>query len=87
MINDTLKFLGFTIDNKLNFEEHINALATKISKSQGVLCSLCHILPKSALRNLYYSMIQPHLLYKITLWESAFDKQKDLQAYKIKLLN
>ena len=36
-INDTVKYLGITIDNKLNFEEHINALATKIFRSLGVL--------------------------------------------------
>ena len=59
-INDTVKYLGITIDNKLNFEEHINALATKISRSLGVLCKLRHTLPKSALRNLYHSMIHPH---------------------------
>ena len=29
-INDTIKYFGFTIDNKLNLGEHI---ATKISKS------------------------------------------------------
>ena len=45
----TVKYLGITIDNKLNFEEHINALASKISKLLGVLCKLRHILPKSAL--------------------------------------
>ena len=73
-INDTVKYLDITIDNKLNFEECINALATKISRSLGVLCKLCHILPKSALRNLYHSMIHPHLLYGLTVWGNAFDK-------------
>ena len=38
-INDTVKYLGITIDNKLNFEEHINALAIKITRSLGVLCN------------------------------------------------
>ena len=73
-INDTVKYLIITIDNKLNFEEHINALATKISRSLGVLSKLRHILPKSALCNLYHSMIHPHLLYAITVWGNAFDK-------------
>ena len=74
MIDDTIKYLGITIDNKLNFEEHINALATKISRSLGVLCKPRHILPKSALRNLHHLMIHPHLLYEITVCENAFDK-------------
>ena len=54
-INDTVKYLGITIDNKLNFEEHINTLATKISRSLGILCKLRHILPKSALRNIPFN--------------------------------
>ena len=90
-INDTVKYLGITIDNKLNFEEHINALATKISRSLGVLCKLCHILPKSALRNLYHSMIHPHLLYGITVWGNAFDKHlkrlATLQNKAVKLIS
>ena len=91
-INDTLKYLGITIDNKLNFEEHINALATKISRSLGVQCKLRrHILPKSALRNLYHSMIHPHLLYGITVWGNAFDKHlkrlATLQNKAVKLIS
>ena len=73
-INDTVKYLGITTDNKLNFEEHINALATKISRSLGTLCKLRHFLPKSALRNLHHSMIHFHLFYGITVWGNAFDK-------------
>ena len=90
-INDTVIYLGITIDNKLNFEEHINALATKISRSLGVLCKLRHILPKSALRILYHSMIHPHLLYGITVWGNAFDKHlkrlATLQNKAVKLIS
>ena len=58
----------------MNFDEHTNALVTKISRSLEVLCKLRHLLPKPALHNLYYSMIHPDLLYGITVWENAFDK-------------
>ena len=70
-INDPVKYLDIKVDNKLNFEEHINALATKISRSLGVLWKLRHTLPKSALRYLYHSMIHPHLLYGITVWGNS----------------
>ena len=73
-INDAVKYLGITINNRLNFEEHINALATKISRSIGILRKILRILPVSALRHLYYSMIHPHLVYGITVWGNAFDK-------------
>ena len=42
--------------------------------SLKVLGKLCHILRKSALRNLCHSMIYPQLLYGITVWGKAFDK-------------
>ena len=58
----------------MNIEEHIKTLATKISRSLGVLCKLRHILPKSAHRNLYHLVIYPHLLYGITVWGNSFDK-------------
>ena len=85
-INAYIKYFGFcnfyqfvlqhtvTIDNKLNFKEHINVLATKTSRSLGVPCKLCHILLKLALRNLNHSMIHLHLLYETTIWGNAFDK-------------
>ena len=83
-INDTIKNFGITIDNKLNLGKHI---ATKISKSLGVLCKLCHILPKSTLRNLYHSMIHLHSLYRITVWEIDFDKHfKRLATLRTKVL-
>ena len=35
--NDQIKYLGITIDSRLNFEEHIGIVAKKISRSLGVL--------------------------------------------------
>ena len=87
-IDDTAKYLGITIDDKLNFEEHITTLATKISRSQGILRKLLHILPKSEQRNLYHLVIHPHLIYGITVWGNSFDKHlKRLATFKIMLLN
>ena len=91
MIHDTIKYFGITIDNKLNFEEHINVLAPKTSRLLGALRILCHILPKSALHNLNQSIIHPHLLYRITVWKNDFDKYlkklPTLQNKAVKLLS
>ena len=35
--NDQIKYLGITIDTRLNFEEHIGTVAKKISRSFGVM--------------------------------------------------
>ena len=34
---DKIKFLGITVDNKLTFKEHVNAVVGKMSRSQGAI--------------------------------------------------
>ena len=60
--------MGITIDEKLNFAERIITLTCKISRSVGILSKLRNILPFTALRKLYYSMIHSHLIYGIVMW-------------------
>ena len=48
-INGTERYFGSTLGNKLNFEQHMDAFATKISRSLGVLCKPHNILLKSAI--------------------------------------
>ena len=38
------------------------------------MCKLRNVLPPKALLVLYYSMIHPHLLYGITIWENTRKK-------------
>ena len=71
-INESVKYLGITIDKKLNFEIHIKQLESKISRSIGIMTKLRHVLPVKALHTLYYSMIHPHLLYGIAIWGTIF---------------
>ena len=73
-ISDSAKYLGITIDARLNFDEQINSISNKIARSVGVLSKLKHVLPFTALRNLYYSMIHPHLLYGISIWGNTSDR-------------
>ena len=47
--NDQIKYLGVTIDTRLNFEEHIGIVAKKISRSLDVMCKLRNVLPPKAL--------------------------------------
>ena len=55
--NDQIKFLGITIDTRLNFEEHIGIVAKKNSRSLNAMCKLKNVLPSKALLILNYSMI------------------------------
>ena len=71
-VKDSVKYLGFTIDSRLNFDDHINLLCGKISRSIGVLSKLRYVLLLKALQNLYYSLIHPHLLHGMIIWGKTY---------------
>ena len=65
------KFLGITLDQNLNFREHVNTIKSKLSKSVGVLFKLNKFLPPNILKLLYDTLIKPYLTYGIEAWFSA----------------
>ena len=71
-LQDSVKYLGNTIDSGLKFNLHYEALESKIARPIGVISNVEQVLPVSALRTLYYSTIHPHLLYGIVSWGSTF---------------
>ena len=65
---DNFNFLGITINKHLNWASHVDALASKISKTIGVLNSLKHIRSINILRTIYNSLIICHLNYGVLVW-------------------
>ena len=59
---DHTKFLGIYIDENLNFKHHINEVASKISKSVGILFKLEYYVPEPVLKLIYLSFIRPYLI-------------------------
>ena len=59
------------IDQNLNFKYHINHIASKISKSVGILFKLKYFLPSEVLKLIYLSFIHPYLIYGIEAWFAA----------------
>ena len=57
------KHLGMHLDKKLNFEEHLSKVETKVNKSLGIIRKLQNVLPRSALLTVYKSFIRPLLDY------------------------
>ena len=74
----SLKYLVITEDNQLNFINHIKNLEKKIASGMGVLWKLKKLLPPDALLLLYYVLIQPHVLYAITMWGSTCSTYKNI---------
>ena len=62
------RFLGVLIDDKLTFKSHRIALAKKVANNCGVLFRARHMLNKKSLAKLYYSFIQSHMIYCVSVW-------------------
>ena len=50
---------------------HIDSIATKISKTVGLVAKLRHFVPFPALLNIYQSLIMPYLTFGLTCWGQA----------------
>ena len=62
------KFLGITIDENLNWKEHISEVSKKVSKSNGVINRLKEFLPRDVLFTLYNALVLPHFNYSLLVW-------------------
>ena len=71
-MKDSGKFLGITLDNKLNFRLHIKEISTKISRSIGILYKLRTLVSPSTLRIVYHSLIYSYLNYCIVVWGGTY---------------
>ena len=72
-----IKYLGVLIDSDLTWKPHIDALSNKVSRVVGLLSKLRHFLPKNILITIYKTLLQPLLLYGITIWGQATKTVKD----------
>ena len=85
---NSAKFLGVTIDDKLTFAEHINALSARVSRSVGVIFRLSHYVPQSTLLSLYFALVHSGLSYGVTSWgSSASTHVKRLTSLQNRVVN
>ena len=66
-----VKYLGVILDDTLKFNDHIRYVVSKISKAAGILSRLKTLIPLSALKSLYYSLVHPYLNYCNLIWGAA----------------
>ena len=63
-----IKFLGITIDRRLNYNEHLSVLSTKLNCVIGVIRKISYDVPAEVLKLLYFSLFYPHLIYCVAVW-------------------
>jgi hypothetical protein len=66
-----IKYLGVYFDPSLTFKYHLQQINSKISKALYHLRCAKNILPLSALKTLYFSLVHSHLTYAIEIWGLA----------------
>ena len=81
---DFAKYLGVLIDNKLTWKNQIDAVNLKLSKGIGLLAKIRHFVPKSVLRSLFFTFINPHTDYNLLNWGMAPDTYLETVAKKLK---
>ena len=62
------KFLGITLDERLNFKSHVVMVSKKVANMTGLLFRVKSYFPPNVLKQLYYSFVYPHISYCISAW-------------------
>ena len=65
---DNVKYLGIYIDNHLSFSKHINEVAAKLRKANGMLSKIRHYVPTNTLRSIYFAIFDSHIKYACPVW-------------------
>ena len=73
----SFKYLGITLDENLNFSEHLVETAKKISSRIGVLGRVRKFLPIKYRVMLYNALILPFFDYASTAWSNTLAKHTD----------
>ena len=70
--SDTCSFLGVTLDNKLNFSNHIKSISSKLAKNTGIYYKIRENFTVEASLNFYYGFIFPFISYNIIVWGATY---------------
>ena len=70
-----VKYLGVLIDYKLSWNNHIDTIFLKISRTVGLLSKLRHFVPFSTLISIYHSLLAPYLRYGLIALGQASKSQ------------
>uniref|UniRef100_A0A1B6MAK8 Reverse transcriptase domain-containing protein n=1 Tax=Graphocephala atropunctata TaxID=36148 RepID=A0A1B6MAK8_9HEMI len=75
--NQTTKFLGLTIDENLNWDQHVQILIAKLNSGIYALTKMSFICNTDTLRMIYFSYIHSHIAYGLCLYGATKNSNLD----------
>ncbi len=67
---ENIKFLGVTIDSKLNWKKHITSVTNKVRSSISQLYNMRKLIPKNLKISVYNAIVNAQFSYAIPVWGS-----------------
>ena len=86
----TAKYLGVLLCECLNWQPHIDALVTKLSRGSGLLSRVKYHITKYLLRTIYFSNVNSHIIYTCPIWgqkEAKIMKISELPDKAVRIIN
>ena len=83
---DEFDFLGLTINANMTWNSHIRKISNKISRVVGIMNRLKHVLPQSALKLMYDSLINSHLQFCTTACGYQCNRVTKLQKRALRIM-
>jgi hypothetical protein len=65
------RYLGVTLDEELEWKNHIDIVYGKLTKFVRIFYKLRNELPSADLHTIYYSCVHPHILYDTELYANT----------------
>ena len=90
-LHDKANRISWAGTKNLSFKNPIDSISSKFSRSIGILYKLNKFLPESVLKTLYFTLVQPFIIYGIEAWygtdRNKTDKVFVLQKKTIRAIN
>ena len=75
---ETFKYLGLLLSSDLSWSNHIDSVCSRAKRILGLLYrQYYHHADSEAIRQLYISLVRPHLEYGYTVWDPHTHKNKE----------
>ena len=71
-----VKFLGIYLDENLTWKKQVNKVKSIVSRSIFAMNKVKNLLPRDALKTLYYALVHCNLMYGLLVWGNAPSVQK-----------